>query len=185
MLCNFSWLNINIVCEAPDHIGEIFDLEQVLSESHEYSFKIDNEFYDFLETAAFARAFTARIMVFSIILLVVVFISAVCVFLLLIEERSFEIAVCRASGARKGTIISEFALELLFISFIPAALSGLTISLLFKNGFEFVYLPIPRINYIVFVLVILGVVLADTVCLIPIALRIYRSKPYELLVSEG
>lgn len=182
---NFSVLSISIVCDDYDHIGEIFDLEQVLSGSHEYNFKIDSEFYDFLEKAAFARSFSARILIFSIILLIVVFISIVYVFLLLIEERSFEIAVCRASGAMVRTIISEFALELLLISFIPTALSILTIVLVFKNGFEFVYLMIPKINYIVFLIAILGVVLADAVCLIPIAFKIYRSKPYELLVSEG
>lgn len=181
----FAEFALNVVCEDAGNVEKIFDLEEILSESEEYDFSISNDLYDFLEQAAYAESSSSRIILFSTIVLIVVFTSTICIFLLLIDERAFEIAVCRASGAGTGTVFLEFVIELLLISIIPALLSVISLSLIFKSEFQFIGIVIPGMYIAPGVFAVLGIFLADIICLMPVAFKIYHLKPYELLVSEG
>lgn len=182
---SFAEFDFSVVCEDSSEIKKIFELEEILSESEEYEFYVSNDFYDFLGKASYAKSSSSRIILFSAIVLIVVFISTVCIFLLLIDERAFEIAVCRMSGAGSKTVFLEFAFELLFISLIPTLLSILTVGFIFKDGFYFIGITIPSIYIAPIFFAVFGIFLADIICLIPVAFKIYRFKPYELLVSEG
>ncbi len=181
----FAEFDLVVVCEDAGKVEKIFDLEEILSESEEYDFYIGNDLYDFLEQASYADSSSSRIILFSAIVLIVVFISTVCIFRLLIDERAFEIAVRRASGAGAGRVFSEFAIELLLISITPALLSIMFLGLIFRNEFEFIGIVIPGMYIAPGLLAVLGVFLADIICLIAVAFKIYRLKPYELLISEG
>lgn len=181
----FAEFELNVVCEDAGNVEKIFDLEEILSESEEYDFSISNDLYDFLEQAAYAESSSSRIILFSAIVLIVVFISMVCIFWLLIDERAFEIAVRRASGADAGTVFMEFVIELLLISLTPTLLSITSLGLIFRSEFQFIGIVIPGIYTAPCILAVSGIFLADIICLILIAFKIYRLKPYELLVSEG
>lgn len=181
----FAEFELAVVCDDASEVEGIFKLEEILSESDEYDFYVGNELYEFLEQASYAKSSMSRIILFSVIVLIMVFTSTVCIFRLLIDERAFEIAVRRASGAGVGTAFMEFAIELLLISITPALLSIISLGLIFRNEFQFIGIAIPCMNFIPRLLAVWGVLMADIICLIAIAFKIYRLKPYELLISEG
>ena len=182
---SFAEFELSVVCDDAGQIEKIFDIEEILSDSEEYDFYVGNDFYDFLEQAAYAKSSSSRIILFSAIVLIMVFISTVCIFWLLIDERAFEIAVCRASGASIGTVFLEFMTELFLISLTPTLLSIIFLGLIFGNEFQFIGIVIPGIHIAPVLFAVLGIFLADIICLIPVAFKIYHLKPYELLVSEG
>lgn len=181
----FSEFILTAVCDDSDGYKSILSLEEILSKSEEYDFAIGNEFYDFLSKAAYARSALNKITFFSGIMLSVVFVSTVCVFLCLINEREFEIAVCRAAGASAGTVFLEFLFELLIISLFPTAVSILGNFLVFANGIEFVGVSVLGLKTSAAVISIIGILLIDGICIIPVALKLMRLKPYELLSVEG
>ncbi len=181
----FSEFILTAFCEDSDDYKSILSLEEVLSKSEEYDFTIGNEFYDFLSKAAYSKTVLKRITFFSGIMLSVVFVSMVCVFLCLIDERAFEIAVCRAVGASAGTVFLEFLFELLIISLFPTVISILGNFLVFANGIEFVGVSVLGLKTSAAVISIMEILLADGICIIPIGLKLMRLKPYELLSVEG
>ncbi len=181
----FSGFILTAVCDNSDGYKSILSLEEILSKSEEYDFAIGNEFYDFLSKAAYARSALKKITFFSVIMLSVVFVSMVCVFLCLIDERAYEIAVCRAVGASARTIFLEFLFELLIISLFPTVISILGNLLVFANGIEFVGVSVCGLKMSAVVISVIGILLTDGICIIPIALKLMRLNPYELLSVEG
>lgn len=181
----FAEFDLEVACENVTNIEKMLDIEDILSESEEYDFLVSNDFYDFLEHASYAESSSSRTVLFSAIVLIVVFISMLCIFLLLIDERAFEIAVCRAAGAGTSAVFGEFVIELLFISLTPTLLSIISLGVIFKNEFQFIGILIPGMRTVPNLFAIWGILAADIICLIPVAFKIYRLRPYELLVSEG
>lgn len=181
----FAAFNLNIVCGSSNNIEGISLLEQILDENEEYEFSICNDFFEFLQKASSDQNEISKISFFAFLVLSIVFVSIICIFLLLIDERIFEISVRRALGAGCWTIFSEFIIELLFISIIPTLLSALTAYLICKNGFCFINITIPDADFLLSFWVFIGILIADIICLVPIGIKLLRLKPYELLVSEG
>ncbi len=181
----FSGFFLTAVCDNSDGYKSILSLEEILSESEEYDFVIGNEFYDFLSKAAYARSALKKITFFSAIMLSVVFMSTLCVFLCMIDERAFEIAVCRAAGASARTVFLEFLFELLIISLFPTVISVIGNFLVFANGINFVGVSVLGLKISAAVISIIGILLTDGICIIPVTLKLTRLKPYELLSVEG
>lgn len=182
---SFSEFVLTAVCEKSDSYKRIVDLKELLARSDEYEFCIGNEFYDFLAKASYAEATLSKITFFSAILLAVVFASTVCVFLCLVDERAFELAVCRASGASAAAVFLEFFAELLIISLVPAAAAVLLNALVFESGFEMAGVAVSHLNIAAALLCIAGILITDCICIIPVAVKLVCLKPYELLAAEG
>lgn len=181
----FSEFILTAVCDDSDGYKSILSLEEILLKSEEYDFAIGNEFYDFLSKAAYAGSALKKITFFSGIMLSVVFVSMVCVFLCLIDKRAYELAVCRAAGASAGTVFLEFFFELLIITLFPTVISIPGNFLVFANGIEFIGVSVCGLKISAAVISVIGILLTDGICIIPVALKLMRLKPYELLSVEG
>lgn len=181
----FSGFELDAFCGSPDDAEKILLLLDILADSEEYEFNAGNDFYDFMEKASYAVSSSSKVMLFSAVVLTVVFVTTACIFMLLAEERGFEIAVCRTVGARAGSVFAEFALELALISLVPALLSIPVVGCFFNSGVEFSGLVISEFYFGAAALGVLCIVPADALCLVAAACGLRRLKPYELLISEG
>lgn len=181
----FSEFVLTAVCETADSYEKIPVLREILSSSDEYEFYIGNKFYEFISKASYVEQALSKIVFFSVMMLTVVFVSTVCVFLCLVDERAFEIAVCRTVGASATEVFFEFLSELLFVSLIPAFVSIFVNILFFNNAIDFSGVSVSRLNIIAVVLSVAGILFADGICVIPVAFKLRRLKPYELLAAEG
>lgn len=181
----FSKAKVNVICKNEDSFNEISALCKLLFKTNEYEFRADSDYYTFLSKASYANANVYRILFFAGLILLVVSFTTVCIFLCLVDERAFEIAVCKTVGASAFSILAEFFCELMIISVLPTMLSVIINCIAFINTVNITGIDISRLDIWSVVITFAIVLTINIVCIIPVWIKLYKLKPYELLVSEG
>lgn len=159
----------------------LYAIEHLLNEGNkDYYFRLDSEYFEFLKDATKSKEQSDLGILFSALLIIMVYTGISALFILLIEKRSFEISVSLAVGAKISSIISQFMMEFLLIAFLPA-LSAVIILNVFIKDMMFVNVVIPAISLQSSVIVVGGIVLVMVIFLIPIIAKLIRLKPYEFI----
>ena len=163
----------------------LHDIETQLDEcSNSYNYAVSNEFFDYLYKSSFDSNQAKLFSLISILLIIIVYIGMVSLFIMLIEKRKFEIAVCLALGAKIKQVFLELSIEFLLISITPS-LIGLTVAnILIERGFRFVNVYISQYSAIAEMLILLSIIILNFSCLSFVFYKIRKLKPQEILYKN-
>lgn len=184
---NHIKLNIKFPDAKRNEIASLYQkIDAVITnwntQSKSYSFTIGSEFFDFLKSTSTMRKQSIIFNSISCIFLFIILIGLIGLFVLFMERRKKEMAVCLALGATKNNLAWEIFLEILCISFVGFLIGIVTSCIILQNGFYYTYILVNLSYQIPFLLIILLFVIA-VLASVPSIYMVKKLLPMEILRS--
>jgi ABC-type antimicrobial peptide transport system permease subunit len=152
------------------------------SNNETFLYDIESEFANFLAHVNRAAEESVAFNFIVIVLLIIILIGLSGLFVLTINKRKKEIAICLALGANKVVVYCEIILEMSIIALMGTALGIVGSLFLLSNDFEIATVVVSSSNAVVlglFVLSIFSVIISS----IPVLISIKKLMPIEILRS--
>lgn len=172
--------------QSTDSINRmLFDIESKLEESNKfYDYTVSSEFFDFLYKSSFDSDQASFFSFLSMLLITIVYIGMLSLFIMLVEKRKFELAVCLALGAGKKQVFSELSLEFLILSITPSFVGFIISNVIISKGFRFINVFISSYSIMVEMLIFFSIVVLNFLCLLQVFYKIRKLKPQEILYKN-
>lgn len=116
---------------------KMYEIKELLEgKNTEYTISIDNQFYNFIQQANDMKESSIIFNLIGSALIVIITLGMLGIFILFMEQRKKEIAICIALGGTKIQIAFEVIIEIMIITYIGFALANIASAVTLMNGFE-------------------------------------------------